>query len=248
MKKKTQLYLALFGIALLFAYSCKLDNYDAPSASVYGKIVDANGEAVQSDISGLGVKITYIEQGDFESPQKQSIGLKGDGTYRNNLMFPGVYDFFIKDANFLDIDTVKNFVIKEGDNELNFAVEPYVKITVTSIEQIGTNVVAKFTMKTLYNNLMKVDQTQLFSHIDPVVSFGSKIANSTALSLKRAVGESESFTLQIDLSQQSNNFTKYPTGTKFWFRVGALVLKADASPGSTPKWNYSNPVQLSLTL
>jgi hypothetical protein len=247
MKKKTPIYLAL-SIALLFAYSCKLDNYAPPSASVFGKIVDSNGVAVQSDVSSLGVKITYVEQGNFTSPQKQNMGLKGDGTYRNNMMFPGTYNFFIKDANFLDVDTVKNFVVKNGDNEINFTVEPYIKISVTSVAQAGTNVVAKFTMKTLYNNLIKVDQTQLFSHIDPVVSFGSKIATSSTLSLKRAVGASEEFTLQIDLSQQSNNFSKYPAGTKFWFRIGALVLKADASPGSTPKWNYSAPVQLSLTL
>ena len=98
--EKKILYIALSTV-LALVYSCKLDNYDAPSATIYGKIVDANGEAVQSDISGLGVKITYIEQGNFESPQKQSMGLKGDGTYRNNMMFPGTYDFFIKDANFL---------------------------------------------------------------------------------------------------------------------------------------------------
>jgi hypothetical protein len=245
---KNKIFYITLSIVLALVYSCKLDNYDAPSASIFGKIVDTNGEAVQSDVSGLGVKITYIEKGNFESPQKQSMGLKGDGTYRNNMMFPGTYDFFIKDANFLDVDTVKNFVVKKGDNEINFTVEPYIRSSVTSVAQVGTLVVAKFTMKTLFGNLVKVDQVQLFSHVDPVVSFGSKIANSTALSLKRAVGVSEEFTLQMDLSQQSNNFTKYPSGTKFWFRIGALVLKADASAGSTPKWNHSTPVQLSLAL
>jgi hypothetical protein len=248
MKKKTLFYLT-FGIALTLACSCnKLDNYDAPSASIHGKIVDPDGNAVQSDISGSGVKITYIEQGSFQSPDKQSMGLKGDGTYRNDLMFPGTYSFFIQDANFLNVDSMKNFVVKKGDNELNFTVVPYIKINTISIAQTGTNVIAKFTMKTLNDNLMKVDQVQLFAHIDPVVSFGSKIAVSPAVSLKRAVGLTEVFTLQIDLSNQSNNFTKYPTGTKFWFRIGGIVLKSDASPGSNPKWNYSEPVQLSLTL
>lgn len=245
MKKKI---LLLLSIIYLFFASCKLDNYDAPSAQIHGKIVDTEGEEVQSDISDNGVKITYIEKGNFDSPQKQTIGLKVDGTYRNNMMFPGTYDVFIKDANFLDIDTVKNFVVKGGDNELNFTVEPYIKITVSSLQQVGTNVVAKFKMKTLHSNLFKVEKIQLFSHIDPVVSFSSTIASSTALTLNRAVGIDEEFTVQIDLSKQSDNFTKYPTGTKFWFRVGAMVLKADASPGSTPKWNYSGLTQLSLTL
>jgi spore maturation protein CgeB len=247
MKIKSLFYFSLC-IVLLFTFSCKLDNYAPPSASVFGKIVDSTGTAIQSDISGSGVKITYIEMGDFASPTKQSMGLKGDGTYRNDMMFPGIYNFFIQDANFMNIDTVKNFIVKKGDNEINYIVQPYIKVNVTSIVQVGTMVVATFTMKTLRNNLINVDQVQLFSHIDPVVSFGSKIVNSTALSLKRVVGAAEVFTLQIDLSQQSNNFTKYPTETKFWFRVGALVVKTDASVGSTPKWNYSAPIQLSLTL
>ncbi|MDP4238458.1 MAG: DUF3823 domain-containing protein [Bacteroidota bacterium] len=247
MKMKSLFYLSI-SIVLLFSFSCKLDNYTPPTAAVFGKIVDSAGVAVQSDVSGLGVKITYMEQGNFASPTKQTMGLKGDGTYRNNLMFPGVYNFFIKDANFLNVDTVKNFVIKKGDNELNFIVQPYIKINVTSLTQVGTMVIATFTLKTLHNNLASVDQVQLFSHIDPVVSFGSKLVNSAALSVKRVVGATEVFTLQIDLSKQSNNFTKYPIGTKFWFRVGALVKSTDASAGSTPKWNYSAPIQIALTL
>ena len=247
MKMKSLFYL-LLSIVLLFSFSCKLDNYAMPSAAVFGTIADSTGTGVQSDISGSGVKITYMQQGNYTSPTKQSMGLKGDGTYRNNMMFPGVYNFFIKDANFVNIDTVKNFVIKNGDNEINYIVQPYIKFNVTSITQVGTMVIATFTMKTLHNNLTRVNQVQLFSHIDPVVSFGSNLVKSAALTLNRVVGATEVFTLQIDLSQQSNNYTKYPTATKFWFRVGALVVTADASAGSVPKWNYAAPVQLALTL
>lgn len=245
MKKKI---LFLFSIIFILTYSCKLDNYDAPSAQVHGQIVDTDGAAVQSDISNSGVKITFIEKGNFASPQKQSMGLKGDGTFRNNMLFPGTYDFIIKDANFLDVDTVKNFVVKAGDNELNFTVQPYIKVNVTSLTQVGTNVVAKCKLQTLYNNLAKVAQVQLFSYLDPVVSFGATMASSPAITLNRVVGVDEEFTMQIDLSKQSNTFTKYPTGTKFWFRVGAIVMKSDASAGSTPKWNYAAPMQMSLTL
>lgn len=245
MKKKI---LFLFSIITVLTYSCKIDNYDPPTAHLFGKIVDTDGNPVQSDISNSGVKITYIEKGNFSSPQKQSITLKRDGTYRNNMMFAGTYDVFIKDANFLDVDTVKNMVVKAGDNELNFTVQPYIKIQVDSMKQVGTMVIAYFKMQTLYNNLAKVAQIQLFSYLDPVVSFGATMASSPATTLNRVVGANEEFTLQIDLSKQSNTFTKYPTGTKFWFRVGAMVMKSDASAGSTPKWNYAEPVQMSLTL
>jgi len=246
---KRNIFLILPFICFLF-FSCELDNYDGPDAAIFGKIIDQDGEAVQSDPSNQGVSITYIENGDFASPEKQSMRLMTDGTYRNDLVFSGTYDIVIRDANFLDTDTLKNYVIKPGDNELNFAVQPYVKITNLNIAKTGSSVVAKFKLKTLGNNVTRVDKIQLFAYLDKIVGFGTKFTTvpSTAglITLTRAPGLEEEFTLDLDLSKQGDTFSKYPTSTKFWFRVGALVLKADASVGSNPKWNYSEPVQLAV--
>lgn len=247
--KRNYKYLIIIANILLIA-SCKLDNYTPPSATIYGTITDQDGQQVQSDASGQGVKIIYVERGNFSSPSAQSINLKPDGSFEKGQIFPGTYDLSIRDANFQNQDTVRNFVVNSGRNELNFKVQAYIKVTNLSIVKNGNLVVAKFNLKTLGNNSMRVDKLQLFGYIDPIVSFGSQFGiqpvNANIQTLSRAPGVNEQFTLQIDLSLQGNTFTKYPTSTKFWFRVGALVLKADATAGSNPKWNYSEPVQLAI--
>jgi len=235
-------------IIILFAASCKIDNYAPPQASIFGKIVDQDGETVQSDVSAQGTKIIYIEKGNFTSPERQSITPKIDGTYEKGMLFAGKYDIALRDCNFRNLDTIKNFEIKEGRNELNFIVQPYIKVTDLTIVKNGNFVVAKFKLKTPGSTNTRVAQTQLFSYIDKVVSVGTRFTTQPAtaglLNLNRVPGTNEEFTLQIDLSLQSNTFSKYPSSTKFWFRVGALVVTADAT--GTPKWNYSEPIQLAL--
>lgn len=248
MKRNIRILLQI--VACLFLFSCELDNYDAPNSSIFGKIVDQDGEAVQSDATAQGVTITYIEQGDFTSPIKQTMRLTTDGTYRNDAVFSGTYDIVIRDANFVNTDTLKNYIINPGQNELNFTVQPYIKITDLNLEKVGTKVVAKFKLKTLGNNVTRVERIQLFAYLDKVVGFGAKFttvpATAGLLVLNKAPGINEEFRLELDLSTQGDTFSKYPTSTQFWFRVGALVVKADASAGSNPKWNYSVPVQLAV--
>lgn len=241
--------LAILAFALTIS-SCKLDNYDGPTSSIYGKIIDQDGVPVQSDPSGQGVKITYIQKGNYASPDKQSMNIKSDGTFTKGLIFPATYDVVIRDANFPNVDTLKNFIVNTGANELNFTVQPYVYVTNLTISKTGTLITATFNLKTIGSNVVGVERVQLFSYIDPIVGFGAKFAiqPSTAglLVLNKVPLTTETFTLSIDLAIQGNTFTKYPTSTLFWFRVGALVRKTDATAGSNPKWNYSAPIQLAI--
>lgn len=241
--------LVMAGVCLVTS-SCRVDNYNPPSATIFGAVTDAEGQPVQSDVSGQGVKIIYVENGNFSSPSTQSINLKTDGSFEKGLIFPGSYKVTIRDANFPNVDTLKTFTVSPGRNELKFNVQPYVKITNVNVEKNGNSIVAKFNLKTAGNNVTRVERVQLFTYIDKSVGFGAQFgiqpANSNVLVLNKAPGLNEQFTLQIDLSQQGNTLSKYPTATKFWFRVGALVLKADATAGSNPKWNYSEPIQLAI--
>lgn len=244
-------------VSALALVSCELDNYDGPDAQIHGKIVDRDGNLIPSDATWSGVKIHYYEQGDFTSPVKQALGLKPDGTYRNDMMFSGTYDFIITDANFAQIDTIFNYEVKPGDNTLDFTVDPYVTIKDLSVTQEGTNVIARFKMETIGNNTGKVDQIQLFAYLDKIVSIGAMFSlspnNVAVKTIGRAPDPDEEFVLSFDLSNQGNTFSKYPTDTPFCFRVGALIDKWSASPASptaspNPKWNYSNVVSMKLNL
>ncbi|WP_304064451.1 DUF3823 domain-containing protein [Pedobacter glucosidilyticus] len=239
--------LILLAVVMMVS-SCEIDNYDQPEAIIFGRIIDQDGENVQSDVSAQGTKIIYFEKGNFAAPERQAITPRIDGTYERGLIFPGFYDIVVRDANFRNLDTLKNYEIKAGRNELNFTVQPYIKVRDLSIVKNGNLIVAKFKLSTPGSTTTRVASTQLFSYIDKVVSIGTRFAtqptNAGLLALNRIPGADEEFTLQIDLSLQGNLFSKYPTATKFWFRVGAVVVTADAT--GTPKWNYSEPIQLAI--
>lgn len=252
---KRFVYILLSILMLGAASSCQLDNYDGPDAQIHGKIVDKDGNPVPSDATSSGVKIFYYEHGDFTSPLKQSMGLKPDGTYRNNMLFSGVYDFIITDANFVQIDTVKNFRIKPGDNELNFVVEPYVTIKDLTIEQDEYNVVARFKLNSVGNNTGKISTIQLFAYLDGIVSYGAtfSLTPEPAKVLGKAPNPEKEEVLRIDLTKQGETFSRYPSDTPFCFRVGALIDETSATAASAtgkpaPKWNYSQVVRLKLTL
>ena len=88
MKNIQILIYLLFSMVLI--NSCELDNYAEPNASLSGAIIDQKtGEPVQSDIIS-GTKIELIEHG-YENPSIQQIVVKVDGTYRDDMMFPGTY-------------------------------------------------------------------------------------------------------------------------------------------------------------
>lgn len=253
---KHYLYILLSAVMLSGAVSsCGLDNYDGPDAQIHGKIVDKDGNLVPSDVTSSGVKIFFYEHGNYTSPTKQSMGLKSDGTYRNNMMFSGTYDFIITDANFKQIDTVKNFKLNPGDNELNFVVEPYVTIRDFTLEQDEYNVVARFKLSSIGNNTGKVSQIQLFAYLDGVVSFGTTFSLTPVPSkvLNKVPDPNKEEILRIDLTKQGDTFSKYPTDTPFCFRVGALIDAASATAASptakpAPKWNYSQVKQIKLNL
>ncbi len=89
-------------MGILCFTSCELDNYDAPGGSIYGVLLDeVTGDSIQSDIFD-GARIALVEiDAEFENPQKLYQIIKTDGSFRNNLMFEGLYSMpSIQDGNF----------------------------------------------------------------------------------------------------------------------------------------------------
>lgn len=218
---------AMLGIASILS-SCSLDNYDGPDAQIYGEVRDAEtGELIQQDISG-GSMIRYIEYG-YENPDRQQMNFKVDGTYRNNLMFSGTYDFYFEETNFQIPDTLKAYKIKKGSNELNFEVTPYVRVTNVSITKDGDTVHATFTITPTVSN--NVRQIGLFAHPDFIVGNNYAVARTTQDVNEAFNGESREFSLDL-------NTSSFTTGKPYYFRVGAIVDVANA------KYNYAPSVKI----
>lgn len=216
---------------LLSFHACELDNYDGPNASVGGTIIDKDTkQPIEQDII-RGTQIIFVELG-YDNPAIQSMAIKNDGTYMNSSMFAGRYNFYFNESNFVQPEKLESYEIKKGNNELNYEVQPYIRISDVSIRKIENKIVSTFKVSpTVENKLKKV---ALFAHVDNVVGDAFKTVEST-LDVNAKVEGSQIYTLEIDLSTAN-----LKSGTQYYFRVGALIDAVGA------KYNYAPAVRLAI--
>jgi len=129
MKKIFYLFL---GIMLLCLSSCfKLDNWDAPSCTLTGTVIDSyTGQPLLTSQNDWQI---HIWERSFTgqpggATNFQSIPIKQDGTYQNTKLFAGTYDILPTDGPFWAItDTTKNVELKNKTVQ-DFQVTPYLVI------------------------------------------------------------------------------------------------------------------------
>lgn len=223
----------VFYIVLALVYSCEKDNYDAPSAELFGTFIDAEtNEPVQSEIV-QGAVIQIIEEGwvSGQTNITQTLVVKHDGTYRNSMIFPGEYKISAVQGNFQPIAPIENFEIK-GSTKLDFLVTPYLRIKNASIVRNGNIVTATFKVeKTTSDNIARIG---LFSH--PNIAVGT----NTSLVMSESTSDLNSdpdkiHTLQIDL-----NNPNFIAGRSYYFRIGAL------SSASGARFNYAPAINITI--
>lgn len=217
-------------ISTVFLASCDLDNYDGPNASIYGVVKDIKtGEFIQQDVEN-GSKIIIKELG-FQNPEEQQMIFKETGEYRNNLVFSADYDIYFNESNFVKPDTLKAYKIREGENKLDFNVQPYIRITNVSITKSGNEIIATFTITPTVTN--KVKQIGLFGHIDRVVGNPYALQRKTQDINAASKDVPATYTLKL-------NTDGFKAKQEYYFRVGALIDVPNA------KYNYAPSVKLTL--
>ena len=228
--KPIKLYIS--AVLLTFAASaCSIDNYPAPDSQLFGTFLDAEtNEPIEQDII-RGSTIEFIEHG-YDSQTKQTMILKNDGTYRNNLIFSNTYTITPVRGNF--VPTEPQEVTVKGETQLDFKVQPYIRVKDVRIEKVGTKVVATFKIQpTVINNVKKIG---LYAHPEPAV--GEPIRTVLADQEINAVADpNKVYTLEIDVPSNSSNLK---TGSQYFFRVGALIDAPES------KFNYAKAVRLTL--
>mgnify|MGYP002395649020 CR=1 FL=1 len=229
--KNIQILILLFCGVIVFN-SCELDNYAAPSASLSGAIIDQEtGEPVQGDIIS-GTTIELIEHG-FENPSIQQIVVKVDGTYRDDMMFPGTYSIIpLRRGNFVSMtDTM--VVDIQGETIKNFEVQPYIRILDPDITIDGTRITATFRLEQTVDN--EVDEIGLFGHRSPAVGEPLQLGKKTKR-VRDVVDPTEVFELVMDV-RTDRDFVK---GEAYHFRIGALIDADEA------EYNYAPAVRLTI--
>jgi hypothetical protein len=142
---KNIVYTLAIGAALLTAGSCsKVDNYDGPTETLQGRIIDAGtNQNVQSEVSGdngNGTRIRLLEISWSANPTPLNLATKQDGTYINTKVFAATYKMIAEGA-FVPMDLAGNdktqtVVVQGGTTTVDFTVEPFLRV-----EYVGEPVV-----------------------------------------------------------------------------------------------------------
>jgi hypothetical protein len=133
-------YLIILGIAWMAISACsKTDNYSAPDQTLRGRIIDAGtGKNMPGEVSGengTGTRIELRELSWSDNPTPQYLATMQDGTYNNTKIFAGHYKISA-DGAFVPlvqtgpnpVDKSKEMDIQGGVTELDFTVEPFLRV------------------------------------------------------------------------------------------------------------------------
>jgi hypothetical protein len=110
----------------LIAVSCKIDNVDAPEASITGVIADAKGVALQMEQGGSSGRIRMEELSWSDNPLPVYLNFKQDGSYINNKIFAGNYRMTPVEGAFYPV--AESIVDIRNSVTQNFTVVPYLNV------------------------------------------------------------------------------------------------------------------------
>jgi hypothetical protein len=127
-------YYTAICLTMLMASSCsKFDNYDAPDQTVRGVVTDlGTGKSIPSEVTTTdaamvaGTRIRLVEISYSPTATAQFLGSKQDGSFINTKLFAATYTM-VPEGAFVPI-TPKTVEVRGGDTEVNFQVEPFLRI------------------------------------------------------------------------------------------------------------------------
>jgi hypothetical protein len=230
MKKNNLKYWAC-AWAMLGLMSCELDNYDYPSATLKGSIIDVEtNELLEQDILN-GSTVQLSEHG-YDPVSIQYLPIRNSGEYQNTMLFPNTYKVEALNGNFV-APAAEDIEIK-GVTTHDFKVLPYLRIKNVSIVKEGDKIRATFSVQ---NNVSQnVTRIGLYSHLESSVGEPLSVKTVTR-TLNRRPTESETFSLEIDLPSSANVLVP---GKTYYFRVGGLIAVGSA------KMNYAKAIAITV--
>lgn len=222
MSMKNLYYLAL--VFILITGCSKIDNYDAPSVTLSGKVMDSEtNEMIENGGVNNGTKIQV-----FEGNAKQPIITNSfpDGHFVNAALFPGTYKLFAVGAFKLAGDTLR--INMSGDTNADIKVIPNLRLKATLQSSDNTTATVKVTYNKLATSQIMNQLAVVWSTIDNPNMFtffggASKMENVAAQNL---VSGEMIFTI-----------TGLKSGTKYFIRA------AGATNNSGNYYNYSTTIK-----
>jgi hypothetical protein len=109
------------------AYSCKIDNYDAPDATFSGIIADPSGKGLQLEQGASSARIKMEELSWSKTPIPFYLNFKQNGTFINTKLFPGRYAITPVEGPFYPV--AADTVAVSNSMTHNFTVTPYLNVS-----------------------------------------------------------------------------------------------------------------------
>jgi hypothetical protein len=226
--KRVLIFCLMLGLVLL--YSCELDNYDPPTMTIEGKVVDeVTGENLYTQQPN-GIKIRLLEEG-FTTPTPFDFWAMSDGTFRNTKVFAAKYKVLTLEGPFEDSSVEQLDVDVTSSNQtIEFRVVPYVRLKNVTITVSGTTCKATYNIERTTS--AKLPKSSL------LMIHQSTILHITTTGLKKsAVNNLSPWTPVLAAKTFEDQITGLTSGT-YYARVGVLT---DNTLG---RYTYSPIVQI----
>jgi len=244
-------YILMTVVAALFVTSCDwfaLDNMESYDATIAGKFVDAEtGALVPSEVYGSQTGVFKIFELGWDAEAAQTWYIKNNGTYRNNLVWAGEYRMETNDANYYPF--TQKFILNKGDNEVDFAVKPFVRFLNqefkydTASKKIIATCTVQVTDPAQTGNLNEV---RLCCYTDCHVgtSFNNckNDPNAVASNVQFDADGKATVTVAID-TQNSANATEFKYERVHYVRLAAL---ATGSANTAARYNFTQTYSIAL--
>lgn len=253
--------------------SCSLfeaDNYEAPSVTLKGTVVDAQtGQPVLTDqgSEGIRVRLTELSWGN-NVEHNPDFYCMPDGTFQNTKLFKGNYNITV-DGPFIPLvrtdmdgkvlsDDSKNMELN-GSHEIKMEVHPFLKV-----EWVGEPTVQDGKVKAKVRVTRAVSEAFFREKIEPMGSYNDDFLNVTDIQLfvsySSSVGyraRDERWSSKIEYSGDSfdaklgqvieiESTGKIPAGRTVFVRAASRINYDIPRGTGTRRWNYNEAKRVDI--
>lgn len=267
--KKVSFY--ILGLTLFSFTSCslfELDNYEAPSETLQGEVVDVEtGAPVLTDqgSEGIRVRLTELSWGENVTPNPDFFCM-ADGKFKNTKLFKGNYNIRI-DGPFIPLlreddrgvplaDETQTMNIK-GTTKVKFEVQPFLNIEwVEEPQVINGKVRAKVRVT------RGVSEQAFRDKIEPMGGYNGSFLNVTDIQLFVSYSSSVGYRARDERWSSKLEYTgstfnallgqtvtiestgTIPSGRAVFVRAAARINYETPKGSGTRRWNYNEAKQL----
>lgn len=271
---KTTFKHILFISCLLTAASCslfQLDNYDAPSETLRGEVIDiATGEPVLTDQGSEGIRVRLIETSWQGNVTPLDFYCRPDGTFQNTKLFEADYNvridgpfvpIYLEDQNGTPVVNKTQDIHLKGEKFLTFEVQPFLKVELDDTPMVSDGVITARVKVTrgvskedfervvslsgdYKNSYLNMTDIQLFVSYSSSCGYRAR-DERWSNSIEYVGSEFESsFGKTITITSSTKN--PIPSGRKVFIRAAARINYDTPAGSGTRRWNYSETIEVDI--